>query len=399
MDRIEGLSIGLNLDDLQVQKGLTGLKRRLKTVNAEMKANLSAFDRADRSIEKYQVRLKGLNDKLEVQKRITAEAREQFKKIAQEHEAGSVKFEKAASDLHKETAALKNLERSINNTRADLQKLERDQASASRRFSVFAQNVDEAGDKIKTFGSSVKDTGRNLSLGFSLPIGAAGFSVAKMAAQFADSQAMIQAQLGETAERAKELNEIVKDVWQQGFGQSLDEVRHTLTKIKQNIQDINDEDLKEITKGALTLNKVFQADVNDTTRTASVLMKNFKIDGQKALDFITTGFQEGGDFAGDLLDTLTEYAPQFASMGMSADEFLNILISGAKNGAFNLDKVADAVKEFNIRAQDGSKATAEGFEMIGLNAEDMGEAISAGGEKAKDAFAATIAGLASIEDP
>lgn len=129
------------------------------------------------------------------------------------------------------------------------------------------------------------------------------------------------------------------------------------------------------------------------------MMKNFSIDGQTAMDLITVGFQKGGDYSGELLDTLREYSPQFATMGMSADQMMGILIAGAQAGAWNLDKVGDAVKEFNIRAQDGSTLTAEGFAAIGLNANQMAQAISAGGEKGQQAFAATIAGLAAMKDP
>ncbi|KIV37271.1 hypothetical protein, partial [Vibrio parahaemolyticus] len=72
MERIEGMSIGLNLETLQLQRGLTGLKDRMKTLNSEMKAHLSAFDRGAKSIEKYEATLQGLNRKMELQKRIVS---------------------------------------------------------------------------------------------------------------------------------------------------------------------------------------------------------------------------------------------------------------------------------------------------------------------------------------
>ena len=64
-----------------------------------------------------------------------------------------------------------------------------------------------------------------------------------------------------------------------------------------------------------------------------------------------------------------------------------------------MDKVGDAVKEFGIRAIDGSKGTKEGFDAIGLNADEMAEKFTAGGETANNAFAATIAGLAAMKNP
>ena len=160
-----------------------------------------------------------------------------------------------------------------------------------------------------------------------------------------------------------------------------------------------DSELKSVTEGAMTIADVFGAEVADSTKAAGTMMKNFGISGQDALDLITVGFQKGGDYSGELLDTLNEYSPQFASMGMSADQMMGVLIAGAQAGAFNMDKVGDSIKEFNIRAQDGSKTTAEGFEAIGLSAEQMGSAIAKGGEDGQKAFMATVAALASMKDP
>ena len=56
-ERIEGLSIGLDLDSVQVESGLKDLNKKLALVNSEMKANLSAFDKGDASLKKYQTQL------------------------------------------------------------------------------------------------------------------------------------------------------------------------------------------------------------------------------------------------------------------------------------------------------------------------------------------------------
>ena len=75
------------------------------------------------------------------------------------------------------------------------------------------------------------------------------------------------------------------------------------------------------------------------------------------------------------------------------------LIQGAENGAFNLDKVGDAMKEFSIRVVDGSDTTKAGFDAINMSVDEMAEKFGAGGETAKQAFKDTLEGLASIEDP
>lgn len=53
----------------------------------------------------------------------------------------------------------------------------------------------------------------------------------------------------------------------------------------------------------------------------------------------------------------------------------------------------------SIRVIDGSDTTKEGFETIGLNADEMASKFAAGGDSAKEAFKQTIDALAGLEDP
>lgn len=64
-----------------------------------------------------------------------------------------------------------------------------------------------------------------------------------------------------------------------------------------------------------------------------------------------------------------------------------------------MDKVGDAIKEMSIRVIDGSATTQQGFELIGLNADEMSAKFAAGGESAKEAFQQTVDALASVDDP
>ena len=64
---------------------------------------------------------------------------------------------------------------------------------------------------------------------------------------------------------------------------------------------------------------------------------------------------------GELFDNVDEYSVQFQKLGLDAEDMFSIFANGAENGAFNLDKIGDAVKEFSIRAIDGSDTTKQGF--------------------------------------
>ena len=141
------------------------------------------------------------------------------------------------------------------------------------------------------------------------------------------------------------------------------------------------------------------ATVEELTRSVTTLMRTgFAGSVSDAMDIITAGFQHGMDVSGDWLDTINEYGTQFRKLGLDAGEFMTLLKQGLEGGARDTDQVADSLKEFSIRAVDGSKSTKEGFEALGFNAEEMGKRFAEGGESAKVAFGAVLEAIRSTDD-
>jgi hypothetical protein len=116
------------------------------------------------------------------------------------------------------------------------------------------------------------------------------------------------------------------------------------------------------------------------------------------MGLIAAGAQNGLDYSGELIDSINEYSVQFSKLGFSADDMFNVFQQGADNGAWNLDKVGDAVKEFSIRSIDGSKTTTEAFEALGLDADEMMATFAAGGDDASIAFQGVLTALMEMDD-
>ncbi|MCM2675575.1 tape measure protein [Alkalicoccobacillus plakortidis] len=174
MERIEGLSIGLSLDSLKVESGLKNLNRQFSLVNSEMRANMSAFDRGERSVGKYETRLDGLNKKLDVQKVRVEAAQKSYEKMVDEHGAGSAEAEKAAIEYNKQSAALRNLESDISKTTSELKKFAEAQRIENSGWTKMGNAMDVAGTKLQSFGSGVKDLGGKMTLWLTAPIAALG---------------------------------------------------------------------------------------------------------------------------------------------------------------------------------------------------------------------------------
>lgn len=226
----------------------------------------------------------------------------------------------------------------------------------------------------------------------------AGKYLADLGNEYNTAINQLSAATGATGDELDALGESVKNIYAKGLGDDFADVADGLAATQQ-ASDLTGEALERATAAGFNLRDVFDYDVSESARAASALMKNFGIDAEEAYGLIAVGAQNGADKNGDLLDTLNEYSPQFAALGLSADQFIGTLVEGADAGLFSIDKVGDAVKEFNIRAKDGSDTSREAFESLGLNADKMFAAFAVGGDTAEAAFFDTVEALNSMDDP
>lgn len=257
--------------------------------------------------------------------------------------------------------------------------------------------------KAEALGGKLSDVGGKLTKSLTMPITGAATIMGKFALDTEKDLASISGRLGTTAKDTQELKEVAQDLYNDGFGESLEDCVNDLVVLQQNISETSNmtkEQKEDLLKQISTMKSLFGAESEEITRTLNNMLKNGLItDIQDGLDIITRGFQEGLNSGGDLLDVLYEYSPQFKKLGLEGSESLAYIKAGLDAGAYNADKMADALKELSIRAIDGSDTTIQGFELMGKNADEMMRKFAAGGETAQEALKETLEGLKNIEDP
>lgn len=202
-----------------------------------------------------------------------------------------------------------------------------------------------------------------------------------------------------SAEDMENLKDVIKAIYGDNFGESAEEIADSISKIKQNLGDLSDEELINITESAYALQDVFDYGIDESSRAVKAMMENFNVSAAEAYDYIARGAQNGLDYSGELLDNISEYSVQFKKMGLSASDMFTIFENGAQNGAWNLDKIGDSVKELAIRVIDGSDTSKQGFEALNFNADDMAKKFAKGGDTARAAFQEVITTLAAMDDP
>lgn len=253
----------------------------------------------------------------------------------------------------------------------------------------------------KAVGSAVVGLG-TATAGAMASVGAAAVGLGTQMVAFGDeyNRAMnqLQASTGATEEEMKDLEKVAKAVYGNNFGESVEDVANSMAVVNQQLK-LTGEELQNATEKGIALRDVFGFEMEESTRAVNALMKQFGITADEAYNIIATGAQEGANQNGDLLDVFNEYSNHYAQLGLSAEEFTQSLVKASEVGVFSMDKVGDAVKEFGIRAQDGSTTSMEAFTALGFNAEEMTKRFASGGETARDAMFEVVDALQAMDDP
>ena len=197
----------------------------------------------------------------------------------------------------------------------------------------------EAADQLSVVGDKIQDVGDKAVNAY---------------AETETAVSKVNAYFGETGEAAEASAEIVKNVYGSGVGQSMDAVAEAVIMVKKNLGDLGDTDLTNLTKQALTLEELYGIEMNEPRRGVNSLMKQYGLTAQEAMDYIVRGTQNGLDKTNELGDNLSEYAGKFEQAGYSASEYFQLLQNGLEGGAYNLDKVNDAINEVTTRLADGT---------------------------------------------
>ena len=427
MPSSEGISTRVSvLGDKEYKKALQDIGRRLTMLNTEMAATNSAFgDQAD-SMEAMRAKASSLQSVYDAHAEKVKLIAEQLNKAKAEYGENSQQAENLQIALNRAANAMNKVGNEIKENDRNMAALADATQQADSATDGMAAAAGDAESAVRKQGDAAEDAeGDNSRLadamsaagdiaGGAMKAGleaAAAAIAALAAAALAGAKEVVQlgtdyrqatnqlsAQTGATGQELEELGGIAQEVYRNNFGDSISDVNEALATTRTNTGLMGDE-LRKATESGYLLRDTFGMDFSESSRAASALMNKFGISAQQAYNLIAVGAQNGANRNGDLLDVLSEYAPKYAEMGLTADDMMQTLIAGAENGVFQIDKVGDAVKEFSIRAIDGSDTTKEAFEALGLSASGVSAELAAGGPQARAAFLQVVNALQAVEDP
>lgn len=279
----------------------------------------------------------------------------------------AIKNGSASSDQLK--LAIEKIGRSATDGKADIKQMTDalDTVDDGQAIKNLIQDLKEAGTQADNTSEQLDEMGKTISAGALMEaadqLSGLGDKITELGDKAKDAfletqDATVKAStyFGETGKAAEETAGVIKDVYAEGVGDSMDSVSNAVITVKKNLKDLDETTLTHLTEQAITLDELYGIDMNETLRGVNSLMEQYGLTAQQAMDYIVKGTQNGLDKTNELGDNLSEYSGKFAQAGYSAQEYFQLLQNGLDNGAYNLDKVNDAINEVTTRLVDGTIA-------------------------------------------
>lgn len=358
---IKGITVKIAGDTIDLQKSLkavqsssASLQSELSAVNRQLKFdpdNTVLLAQKQEVLQEQIAKSKAALDRLlDVQDQVEEQAKngeistEQYRAYQREVEKTKSKLnsfneqlDKTRDEFDKVANGIENLEDKSNKTDLSKVKKEMDDVKSS------ADNLKSAvGDALKEAGTAATAVGGALT----------GAVISANSEEKALNS--LQAQTGLTTEELSKYENIIGEIYKDNFGESQEDIANTLSKIKQVTDEQDPKKLKDMAENLYTLEGTFDNfDISETLRGINGLMTNMGLTADEAFDYIVKGAQNGLNYSGELGDNIAEYSQIWRQAGFDAEQMFSILENGTKNGAYNLDKVNDFVKEFTISLSDG----------------------------------------------
>ena len=387
---IKGIILEIGADTSGLQKALSKVNSNASSLSKELRGVNSLLKLDPKNVELLDQKQTILNESIET----TQDKLNQLKKIKEEADKKMSEGTKISEENYR------NLQREIINTQNKLNGL----TDELKQFNAQNSNWTKAGKKIQEYGNNITkasekidEIGNKTSV-VSAGVVAGGTALVNSAMNLEDAVAKYVSSTNTAEEETQKYKQVLENINNNNYGEGYEDIANSMTQVKMQLKNINEQDLQNITEKAIALRDLFGYDVSESVRAVKAMMDNLNVSADEAFNLIAEGKKQGLDFSNELLDNVNEYSVQFGKLGLSAQDMFNIFKVGADNGAFNLDKIGDAVKEFSIRAIDGSNTTIDGFKRIGLNADDMAKKFAGGGEAAKQAFIEVVNRLGSMDD-
>ena len=124
-------------------------------------------------------------------------------------------------------------------------------------------------------------------------ITAIGVATVNTATDIDSAMNQLQASTGATSEETEKYRQVMESVYKNNYGDSFEDIEEAISQVTKNLGDMDEASLQNVTESAFALRDTFGYDIPESTRAAKAMMDNFGISGEEAMNLIASGAQNG----------------------------------------------------------------------------------------------------------
>ena len=334
---------------------------QITTAERQLNSMIAQQAKAKQAYELQESGIAGLNKEIQQSIKETDAYVERLKAEGKEEEALKAQKEglsrtldksgdASSESISKQKIALDKTATSIAKGKQSLEELDLGQSKIGKN-----EGATEAGGKFEKLTGAVGKTTAGLTATVAVA-GTALAGVSKLVNAIYDQQGQVSALQAKTTGSYKESKEAISAInklYAQGYGESVEDLTETYTKLKQMNPKAEVGELAEQTKLVTQYSKASGADTEEVLKGAQNATKAWNMSYQDYFDNLFTLQKQGGDVGGEISDNMAEYSQVLGQMGLSAKDSFSMIANGIKTGAYNGDKLLDFTKEFSISLNDG----------------------------------------------
>lgn len=328
-------------------KGATDLKIKMNALEGAIKGNNATIARYESQLASMQAGTKETTSASEKLRNTIGDQEREIEQLKQQYQDTILVQGKESDAVQVLKTKISALTSEVNANKAKLKESEYATEDLADATEDAGDEAKDAGDGFTIMKGALADL---LADGIKSVIG----GLKDFVKETDSAYKKFQAATGASAEEMEDFKAEMDDLYQNAYGESLEDIGDKMAYIKQVTGETDPSKIKELAENAMALEDTFGSDFNETIRGVNNLMQHFGIDSKQAFDLFAKGSQTGLDYTGELGDNIAEYGGNFQQAGYSAEEYFQLLENGSKNGAYNLDKVNDSINEVKNRLGDGT---------------------------------------------
>lgn len=385
------------MNAIEYANAISDTVRKLSELQKKMAELEDVFSGQENTLEALRKKhelLKEVLEKQTVKQEILARA---LKEAEQSQMSSKEQTEKLRQSLGDAEAQIARTNKEIVNNKKYIREAENSTEHCASSIDQYGKETNEAKEKTEKWTNSIRNAGvtravNELTEGMKKLVG----SAYEAAQGMEQSGNRIEASTGISGTALREYQKVMEEVYRNNYGGSFDEVAQAVSQVVYHMGKLDGNTMQEVTENAFALKDTFEMDVNETLRSASVLMTEMGLNSDEAFGLIARGAQNGLNKSGDLLSSIAEYGELWGDAGFSAQEMFLAMENGLNAGANDFGEVNHLLEEFMGALSDGRvEKSLSGFSE---GTQKLFGQMQAGETTAAEVFQGVINDLSSAEN-